>query len=155
MEKFIDLNKNFSKYLYWSNACGNLHYHGKHDISTEELPEPLQRAYTELFAEGQFSMNCYLAEYDGEYGISLEAEYDTAYAKDLHMDYADLLHKAKGHAEILADKYPEYKVLFGIDTEEWSNGDRASQLVVFLPWNIAKTDYDAVGETASAIVYDF
>ena len=38
--------KKFSKkFFYWSNACGDLHFHGKRDITERELPPELLYAY--------------------------------------------------------------------------------------------------------------
>ena len=59
---------------YWSNACGDLHEHGKRDITVDELPDILKDAY-ERFWSDSYGVLCYLAEYKGKYGIALIAEY--------------------------------------------------------------------------------
>lgn len=153
MGNVIDLNKNFAQYKYWSNGCGDLHHHGEYDISLEELPTPLQRVYNDLFSEGQFCMNCYLTEYKGEYGISLEAEYDLEYAKDLGITYEELIAAAREKAAALAEAFPQYTVMFGLDTEVWNNGDRSSQMVLFLPADITAEEYNKAGTLADKIVW--
>ena len=153
MEKVIDLNKNFAQYKYWSNGCGDLHHHGEFDITFEELPVPLQRVYNELFSEGQFCMNCYLAEFEGKYGISLEAEYDREYARDLGITYEELITAAREKAAALAEAFPQYPVMFGVDTEVWSDGDRSSQMVLFLPADITEEEYKKAGTMADKIVW--
>ena len=46
---------------YWSNACGELHYHGKYDITEAELPAPLYEGYMELWSDSYGSL-CYLVD---------------------------------------------------------------------------------------------
>ena len=153
MGNIIDLNKTFDQYKYWSNACGYLHHHGEYDIEYGDLPDQLKRVYDEIFCEGEFSLNCYLTEYKGEYGVSLEAEYDREYASDLGITYEELVSAALAKASALAEAFPQYKVMFGRDTEVWSNGDCMSQLVLFLPADITEEDYKMVGTAADAIVW--
>lgn len=153
MDNVIDLNKVIARYLYWSNSCGDLHHHAEYDITFDELPAPLQRVATDLFCEGQFYMRCYLTEFQGEYGISLEAEYDTEYARDLGTSYEKLTEVGRKKAAILAEEFPEYKVMFGYDTMQWESGERTSQLVIFLPADISAEEYKRVGDRADEIVW--
>ena len=60
----LELNRHLK---YWSNACGELHHHGEYALDdVSELPEELQRAYNELWKEGNGCYE-YLVEYDGKY----------------------------------------------------------------------------------------
>lgn len=59
---------------YWSNCCGDLHENGEHDLKdASELPAELQRAYRELYEEGNGCLE-YLIEYDGKYYVGLVSE---------------------------------------------------------------------------------
>ncbi len=72
-----ELNKHLK---YWSNSCGELHYHGRYDLTSDsQMPKELQRAYKELWTEGNGCLE-YLAEYDGKYYIALITEFDKDFA---------------------------------------------------------------------------
>jgi hypothetical protein len=153
MGNVINLNENIDKYHYWSNSCGETHHWGEYDITPDELPKELKRVFDELHNENDFGLNCYLTEYDSEYGISLEAVYDKFYANSIHVSYEKLLQTAMIKADLLAAKFPQYKILFGKDTQKWSDGYQESQLVIFMPWNISKENYNMVGTIVEAIAY--
>ena len=83
---------------YWSNACGELHHHGEYDLeSISELPEELQRAYNELWKEGNGCLE-YLVEYDGKYYIALVSEFDDTFADDSNVSMEALYEIAKKNA---------------------------------------------------------
>ena len=73
MKKYdvFESEKELNKHLkYWSNACGELHHQGEYDLTNiSELPEELQRAYENLWEEGNGCLE-YLVEYDGKYYIA-------------------------------------------------------------------------------------
>ena len=51
--EFTSSNELDNHIKYWSNACGDLHHHGEYDLeNASELPLELQRAYAELWREG-------------------------------------------------------------------------------------------------------
>jgi hypothetical protein len=153
MSKVIDLNENINNYHYWSNSCGETHHWGEYDIAPDELPEELKRAFDELFCENDFGLNCYLTEYDGKYGISLEANYDSNYADDICVSYDEVIKTAMIKADLIATKFHQCMVLFGKDTWEWSDGSKESQLVIFMPWNISKKDYNKIGTVVGRVAY--
>lgn len=73
----------FGDYLsYWSNALGELHYHGQYTVSESDLPDPLKRAYQDLFFEGETGSLRYLVESSKGFGIALIHEYD-AHTSDM------------------------------------------------------------------------
>lgn len=122
---------------YWSNACGELHYHGERDINEDELPDELKDVYNRLWTEGSGSY-CYLAEYNGEYGLAIINEYHEC-TEEGRPGGKNNYEQAVKVAKILEKKYP-YTVFIGkklgfpMSTEDGDN-DYATELVVF-----AKTD---------------
>jgi hypothetical protein len=89
---------------YWSNACGELHHHGEYDLTNIlELPEELQRAYKELWEEGNGCLE-YLVEYDGKYYIALISEFDDTFANDNGLSMDELYERAKFNALKLYEK---------------------------------------------------
>lgn len=91
--------KELNKHLkYWSNACGELHHYGEYALIDEaELPTELQRAYEDLWEEGNGCLEC-LAEYDGKYYIALISEFDNIYAIDEEVSMDDLYNIATTNA---------------------------------------------------------
>lgn len=140
-------------FVYWSNGCGELHHNGEYDIPNEEdLPQELQRAYNELWSEG-YGVNCYLAEFNGKFGIALEASYDDCFAHDLKITYEKLVSYAKNNAVACANKYPEYDVIFGEDSVTWNDGTKESVVMVIVPWDSDKAKVNEIAKTFEAICY--
>lgn len=83
---------------YWSNALGELHHHGEYDLeNVSELPEELQRAYNDLWKEGNGCLE-YLVEYEGKYYIALISEFDNTFADDSNISMEELYEVAKRNA---------------------------------------------------------
>ena len=59
---------------YWSNGMGELHCHGKREITQDDLPETLKHVYQELWNSGAGCPE-YVVEYDGEYYLAVFCEY--------------------------------------------------------------------------------
>lgn len=64
------------KLKFWSNGCGELHYHGECNVTEDEFPDPLQEAYHNLWNENAGYLE-YLVEYKGDYYVAIKAEYDS------------------------------------------------------------------------------
>lgn len=100
-KKYYEFNdrEELSAHLkYWSNACGELHHYGEYDLEDEsELPDELQRAYRELWKEGN-GCHEYLAEYDGKYYIALVSEFDKTFADDENLSMDKLYEIGKENA---------------------------------------------------------
>lgn len=142
-------------FVYWSNSCGDLHHNGEYDIDkVEDLPKELQRAFNELWCEGVYGVRCYLVEFNGHYGIGLEAGYDKCYADDIGMKYERLIEIAKEKAVECSNKYPEYDVIFGEETEKWSDGSVDSIVMIVMPWDISEEKFDEVGKYLEAMCYE-
>lgn len=123
--------------IYWSNCVGELHHNGEYDIADpKDLPKELQHAYKELFSD-YYGVRCYLAEYRGNYGIGYIAEYSEYTAKAFDMSYDQLIKLAKERAEIIAETLKAIEgceVCFGEITVSSDEGEKLSELLVFIPW---------------------
>lgn len=69
-KEFKDQDEMYKVITFWSNCCGDLHHNGEYNVSEEQLPEELQRAYRELWEEGNGCLE-YLLEYGGRYYVTL------------------------------------------------------------------------------------
>ena len=87
----------YKEVVFWSNCCGDLHYNGEYDVEEEQLPKELQRAYHELWEEGNGCLE-YLLEYDGKYYVALSAEADSDYANTLGLSMDELYAMVKYNA---------------------------------------------------------
>jgi hypothetical protein len=104
---------------YWSNACGDLHHFGECDITEEELPAELQKAYYSIWSE-RYYFPCYLVETaDGYRGVALIAEFE----KD---DFTF----AKKAAVLLSDYFGENLCVVLLESPGY---DGAHELVVIVP----------------------
>lgn len=136
---------------YWSNACGELHYHGERDITEDELPDALKDAYNRLWEEGTGSY-VYLAEYNGEYGIAIINEYHELNDKG-EPGEPNNYKRAVEVGKKFQDIFPEYKVFIGKEmgfpgvTSNGTQDDFATELVVFAtPDKMSKADFNKVME---------
>ena len=139
-------------WAFWSNATGDLHHDGLWLDDVERLPAELQRACNDLWTDGLWA-NCYLAEFEGQYGVALEAEYDEELADDAKMSYAKLVEAVRAKARRLSRRYPQYEVIFGRDTCRWSNGTTETELFLFLPWNVSEAEFARVAEHFDSTCY--
>lgn len=139
-------------FSFWSNATGDLHHDGEW-LDRAALPQELRRAYDDLWSD-KFAASCYLAEFDGRYGIALQAVYDSEFADDSGMSYEVLLDTAIGIGKTLSESYPQYEVIFGKDTSRWSDGSVESELVLFVPWDVDAEDFEYVAEHFDSVCYE-
>jgi hypothetical protein len=137
-----------SSYRYWSNACGE--FFGPDDkesrpLIKSELPKPLQELFDNLWTDEKMFL-CYLAELDGKYGIALEGDFNEIAADDYGITYAKYIKIAKAYAKEIADRFPQYTVMFSKDSRVWSDGTKDSTLAVFMPYGVTKEEFDDVDE---------
>lgn len=80
---------------YWSNGMGELHCHGKREITQDDLPETLKYVYQELWNS---DAGCpeYIVEYDGEYYLAVFGEYVTDTYLDALSRAEKLMYRNKG-----------------------------------------------------------
>lgn len=128
-------------YNYWGNCCSDLfHPFSKRDLKAEELPFQLKYAFENLWIEGA-GARCYLVQFQNKYGVALELEYEDDWIEetDLVNNHEELVEFARKKAEIYAEKYPEYDVIFGEDSQEWYTAGWFPEfntiISIFLPWN--------------------
>lgn len=138
---------------YWSNCCGDLHYHGEYDIEQnekeEKLPPALLRAYNELWSEDTGSL-CYLTEYKGKYKIALINEFDEEFADKQNISMPHLFEKLKERAEefSLMKIFESAQFLISegqghLIDENFCAYDH-HELVVLLPCDISKEEFDTI-----------
>lgn len=149
-----EFKDNLENFVYWCNCTGDLHHNAEYWIDdVDDLPKELQSAYNELWSDCYWA-NCYIAEFNGEYGIALESEYDSYFAEELKVSRHELDNMVKDKAVELTNKYSEYDVIFGEDAIKWSNGEVNSAMIIFMPWNISKEKFLEVQEYFDSMCYD-
>lgn len=116
---------------FWCNGCGELHYHGEHDIKEEELPELMKYAYFNLWSEGSGCLE-YILEYDGEYYLAIEGEYDDA-------EYETIVEKLK--EPLFSNKY--CRVVIGKNCHPF---DR-HEVYFLIPANTKKETFEKLEKT--------
>ena len=142
----FDSELELSKHLkYWSNACGELHHHGEYDLKdVTELPEELQRAYNELWKEGNGCLE-YLVEYDKKYYIALVSEFDDTFADDSGVSMEELYEVAKGNALKLyyQDLFKDTILIVGKGT----GCDGCHEIIFLVPAMESENVYDEIEDT--------
>lgn len=130
---------------YWSNACGELHHHGEYDIKNiNDLPNELQRAYFELWEEGN-GCSEYLVEFDKKYYIALITEFDEYCANIYNMSMEALYSKLKNISKKLHDTklFEDTILILGNKTGEYNN---AHEVIFLVSTKESKNVYDEIEE---------
>lgn len=142
----------FADYIqYWSNALGELHYHGQHSITEDELPAPLKRAYQDLFFEAEIGSLRYLVETSNGFGIALINEYDTFTATQFGLSMDDLFEfMAKDAAAIAANPLFEKAE---ITAAEGMGLGECHELIVTFPADIPKEVFLAAAKKLDDLAY--
>lgn len=143
-------NKYYDAIKYWSNACGDLHHHGQYDITKEELPEELRRAYDEVWSEN-YGSYCYLVETSKGYGIALINEYDNYTAEEAGCSHEELFKLMLQDAKNIA-QHPAFK---DADIFCGENGgfDSCHELAVVFPASVALEEFDEAGRVLEDLAY--
>lgn len=138
----LELNRHLK---YWCNACGELHHHGEYDIEDiAELPEELQRAYNELWKDGNGCYE-YLVEYDGSYYVALVSEFDDTFADDVNLTMEELYEVGKKNALKLynEDLFKNTVLVIGKDT----GCNECHEFMFLVPAMESENVYDEIEET--------
>ena len=135
---------------YWSNAAGDLHHHGQYDITEDELPEELKRAYNDLYSEGYGSF-CYLVETEKGYGIALVNEYDEITAENYNMTMEDLFKVVSRDANLVIET-PEFSNA-DVYVGERTGFDECHEIIVVFPATVSKEEFSKAAESLSEILY--
>lgn len=77
IEIYTSREELYSKLKFWCNGYGYLHYHGEYPIAEDDLPYSLEYAYEELWSEGSGCCCKYLVDYNENYYLAIEGEYDS------------------------------------------------------------------------------
>lgn len=114
---------------YWCNGCGELHHFGEFDITEDDLPKDLQRAYNELWTDGTRSY-CYLVTYQDKNYIALINGYDADCADVLSVSMDELYDFGKKIAEKVAVSkiFENAQIVFA----EMMNFNDAHELIVLI-----------------------
>jgi hypothetical protein len=135
-------------FIYWSDNHGQFEKDGK-DLSYDELPKDLQSVYSEIWEENKYGLGCCLAEFKGEYGIALVAEYSrSSQARDLEM--------AKRVAKTLEEKKTPAKsvVILAYDLGKVSdNGEPSTVVILFLPSSVSKKTFNTNAKIFGDMAY--
>lgn len=138
---------------YWCNATGDLHRQGDFNITEEDLPAPLRRAFRELWKENAGGANCYLAETEQDgLGIALIGEYDHESADELQLSMPEYLDIVIQDAEILASRETLWSAHIYV-LENAGEFPEAHLMIIFLPAAIPERDFDAACETVQSDLY--
>lgn len=126
---------------YWSNAVADLNYVDNED----ELPKELQRVLNKLWTD-MYGVCCYLIEFNGKYGVALEAEYNNDYADDMGVSYDTLCDYAHSFAKVVSESYAKFDVVYGKDAVHWSNGKSDTIVTLIMPWDVRCDTFKDVAE---------
>lgn len=136
-----ELDKHFKR---WSNSCGKLHTpEGRELNSRDELPEPLKKAYEELWDEGNGCLE-YLAEYDGKYYAVLAKEFDLDFAEDHCLHINELYRIVKENAKEL-HRQSLFKNTILI-TGDMTGADGCHEILFLIPPCEQKKTYDEIAQ---------
>ena len=135
---------------YWSNSLGELHHHGQYDITEEELPAELKRAYHELWDDNTGSL-CYLVETGKGYGIALINEYDECFAGDCGLTMEELFRSSVKDAQtIIADPaFAKAEIYLG----KYMGFNECHELAVVFPADISAEEFRKAAESLNDIAY--
>lgn len=141
-----------NSFKYWSNSCGDT-FIDDCFVDERDLPIELQFTLNVLWSDGMYVMRMYLAEFNGVYGVSVEAEYEEDCSG--RKCSPETIAYAHNKAVELADAYPEHTVLFGENAEEWSDGTVDTIVSIFMPWDTDVETFDKVCKYFDSMCYDF
>ena len=88
----------------------------------------------------------YLIEFNGHYGVAIEASYDEDFARVLSISYEKLKESVRKKVEEYAQKYPELDVIFGEDATKWNDGSSETIILVICPWYMNKEHFLDINE---------
>lgn len=147
-----EFHKEFNNDLgYWCNALGELHYHGQHDLTEEELPEELRTAYNTLWTQNLSSL-CYIADFKNVYGIILTNEFDETTRQNLSCSSKEMY----GHMKRKAQKYSQMKEFDGATfiLGEGTGFFGCHEFIVFLPWNASPEIVSKIDSILNTDLYE-
>lgn len=150
-KEFKDQEEMYKELVFWSNCCGDLHHNGEYDVEEGQLPKELQRAYHELWEEGNGCLE-YLLEYDGRYYVALSAEFYRDYADTLGLSMDGLYAAGKYNALELyrTDLFKDTLLLMA---KKSPDGD-CHEFMFLVPAMESKEIYDKIEKEISEKIWD-
>ena len=132
IEIYTSEKKLYNKLKFWCNECGDLYYHGECSITEDDLPVPLKYAYKELWSEGS-GYHEYLVDYNGNYYLAIEGEYDKYYE-----NFLDAYTKAVVGIVELLDQSNDCKVVINVSPDSlWSK-----EIYFLVPAEMEKKEFN-------------
>ena len=126
--------------LYWSNACGELHYHGEYDITEGELPRILREAYKKYWSEN-YRLPCYLGEVNEKFCLLFILEADEDY---VHTLYRCDIDQSAVLLQQLAERLKNYSAFSCAEfiLELGTGFDGCHELIISIPASIDQKSFD-------------
>lgn len=139
----------YNHFSYWSTATGDFFHNGNY-CEEKDVPEPLLKAYNELYKEGN-GCHEYLAEYDGKYYIALVSEFDSEYAEDSDMSMDELFEIGKDNALNLysSELFANTMLVIGKGT----GVDGCHEFMFLVPVETKETVYDEIEKNIYEKIY--
>lgn len=139
----------YNHFSYWCTATGDFFHNGNY-IEEQDVPEPLLKAYKELYKEGNGCYE-YLAEYDGKYYVALVSEFDSEYAEDSDMSMGELFEIGKDNALNLysSELFANTMLVIGKGT----GVDGCHEFMFLVPVETKETVYDEIEKTIYDKIY--
>ena len=136
---------------YWSNSIGELHRHGKYDISEDDLPDPLKEVYQEYDLFERYKSRSYLVETENGYGIALINEYDECFADDCKLTMDQLFFSAMVDAATIRShsEFDTASIFLG----EYLGFDSCHELAVVFPADISQESFERAAKLLDHIAY--
>lgn len=143
----FDSAEEMEKHLkYWSNATGDLHEHGTHDIEDpSELPKELQIAYKLLYEEGNGCLE-YLVEYNDRYYVALANEFGENFALQHELSMKELYKTLKKKALNLyhQKEFQNTICIMRNENKTSSLSHNFHEVIFLIPAMASKNTYDTI-----------
>ena len=138
-----DVNERWSMIKYWSNSDGDLHRYGKEDITEDQLPFMLKKAYNGAYLQvpGLYS---YLVETSAGYGISYEMHLDEGYVRSLGLSMKEAFNAITNLLTVYRHKAGLRGCdIFLFEDTEWDG----HEIVFVVPADVSKKRLKMISET--------
>jgi len=135
---------------FWCSGCGELHHHGEYDITEEELPKELKRAYKTLWSDN-YGSYCYIVETPKGYGITLINEYHQCFADDCNITMEELFASLikDGDKIALREEFQNADIYLG----EYSGFDECHELITVFSWDISEEEFTKAAELLNELAF--
>ena len=124
---------------YWSNACGDFHYHGEYYISEGELPRILREAYKNYWSEC-YRLPCYLGEINEDFRLLFIFEADEDYVQQFYHCDIDTSFSILQRIAQRLEKYSAFSCADFI-LEKGTGFNCCHQLIISVPATIDKETF--------------